>query len=55
MELEPMASYLDCFRFGAPPHGRFGLGLNRILMVLLGLSSIREATFLFPGPNRLTP
>ncbi len=55
MELEPMASYLDCFRFGAPPHGGFGLGLNRLLMVLLGLSSIREATFLFRGPNRLTP
>jgi nondiscriminating aspartyl-tRNA synthetase len=55
MELEPMASYLDCFRFGAPPHGGLGLGLNRLLMVLLGLSGIREATFLFRGPNRLTP
>ena len=55
MALEPMASYLDCFRFGAPPHGGLGLGLGRLLMVLLGLSSIREATFLFRGPNRLTP
>ena len=27
----------------------------RLLMVLLGLESIREATFLFRGPNRLTP
>jgi aspartyl-tRNA synthetase len=55
MALEPMSSYLDCFRFGAPPHGGFGLGLNRLLMMLLGLSSIREATFLFRGPHRLTP
>jgi nondiscriminating aspartyl-tRNA synthetase len=55
MELGPMASYLDCFKYGAPPHGGFGLGLNRLLMVLLGQSSIREATFLFRGPNRLTP
>jgi nondiscriminating aspartyl-tRNA synthetase len=55
MELEPMASYLDCFKFGAPPHGGFGLGLNRLLMVLLGQSTIRETTFLFRGPNRLTP
>jgi nondiscriminating aspartyl-tRNA synthetase len=55
MELEPMSSYLDCFRFGVPPHGGFGLGLNRLLMVMLGLGSIREATFLFRGPNRLTP
>ena len=52
---EPMASYLDCFRYGCPPHGGFGLGLGRVLMVLLGLDSIREATFLFRGPNRLTP
>jgi len=52
---EPMASYLDCFRFGCPPHGGFGLGLGRFLMALLGLDSIRDATFLFRGPNRLTP
>ena len=52
---EPMRWYLDCFRFGCPPHGGFGLGLGRVLMVALGLDSIREATFLFRGPNRLTP
>ncbi|HWR47277.1 MAG TPA: aspartate--tRNA(Asn) ligase [Pseudonocardiaceae bacterium] len=53
--LEPLRSYLDCFRFGMPPHGGLGAGLNRIMMVLLGLDSIREATFLFRGPNRLEP
>jgi aspartyl/asparaginyl-tRNA synthetase len=52
---EPMASYLDCFRYGCPPHGGFGLGLGRLLMALLGLDSIRDAMFLFRGPNRLTP
>ncbi|TVZ05403.1 aspartate--tRNA(Asn) ligase [Trebonia kvetii] len=52
---EPMADYLNCFRYGCPPHGGFGLGLGRLLMVLLGLDSIRDATFLFRGPNRLTP
>jgi aspartyl-tRNA synthetase len=51
----PMRHYLDCFRYGCPPHGGLGLGLGRLLMVLLGLDSIREATFLFRGPNRLTP
>ncbi|MFI9273708.1 aspartate--tRNA(Asn) ligase [Kitasatospora sp. NPDC052896] len=55
MALEPLASYLDCFRYGTPPHGGFGLGLGRVLMVLLGLGSIRDAGFLFRGPNRLTP
>ncbi len=52
---EPMRDYLNCFRYGCPPHGGFGLGLGRLLMVALGLDSIRDATFLFRGPNRLTP
>jgi nondiscriminating aspartyl-tRNA synthetase len=55
LSTEPMRDYLDCFRYGCPPHGGLGLGLGRLLMMLLGLDSIREATFLFRGPNRLTP
>ena len=55
LSTEPMRDYLECFRYGCPPHGGFGLGLGRLLMVLLGLESIREAMFLFRGPNRLTP
>jgi aspartyl/asparaginyl-tRNA synthetase len=51
----PIRDYLNAFRYGCPPHGGFGLGLGRVLMVLLGLDSIRDATFLFRGPNRLTP
>jgi aspartyl-tRNA synthetase len=51
----PMQDYLNCFRYGCPPHGGLGLGLGRLLMALLGLDSIREAAFLFRGPNRLTP
>jgi aspartyl-tRNA synthetase len=51
----PLHAYLDCFRYGCPPHGGFGMGLARVLMVLLGLDSIREAGFLFRGPHRLTP
>jgi aspartyl-tRNA synthetase len=53
--LEPLRVYLDCFRFGMPPHGGLGAGLNRIIMVLLGLTSIRESTLLFRGPHRLEP
>jgi aspartyl-tRNA synthetase len=52
---EPMADYLNCFRYGCPPHGGFGLGHGRLLMAMLALESIRDATFLFRGPNRLTP
>ncbi len=47
--------YLDFFRYGCPPHGGFGLGLDRITMLLLGLSSLKEAEYIFRGPTRLNP
>ena len=46
--------YLEFFRYGCPPHGGFGLGLDRLTMLLTG-TAIKEAMFLFRGPNRLTP
>jgi aspartyl-tRNA synthetase len=52
---ESVSYYLDFFRYGCPPHGGFGLGLARLVMLVLGLPSIREATFLHRGPTRLTP
>ena len=52
---ESVSYYLDFFRYGCPPHGGFGLGLARVVMLLLGLPSIREATFLHRSPARLTP
>jgi aspartyl/asparaginyl-tRNA synthetase len=55
MDLEPMQDYVNCFRYGCPPHGGLGMGLGRVLVVMLGLDSIRDVTFLFRGPNRLTP
>jgi len=53
--LEAIQYYLDFFRYGCPPHGGFGMGLSRLMMVMLNLPNIREAVFLFRGPNRLTP
>ena len=55
LEPEELDFYLDFFRYGVPPHGGFGMGLARLLMLLLGESSIREVTFLFRGPTRLAP
>jgi aspartyl-tRNA synthetase len=52
---ESVSYYLDFFKYGCPPHGGFGLGLARVVMLMLGLPSIREATFLHRSPNRLTP
>ena len=53
--LEPLEHYLNFFRYGCPPHGGFGLGLTRILMVMLNRKSVREVTYLYRGPNRLVP
>lgn len=51
---EDVKFYLDFFRYGCPPHGGFGLGVDRLTMLLLGLG-IKEVMFIFRGPNRLTP
>jgi len=55
LHLDLIQFYLDFFRYGCPPHGGFGLGLSRLLMVLLGITNIREAVYLFRGPTRLNP
>ena len=46
--------YLEFFKYGCPPHGGFGIGIDRLTMLMLGLH-IKEAMFIFRGPNRLTP
>jgi aspartyl-tRNA synthetase len=48
-------TYLDFFEYGAPTHGGFGMGLARVLMLLLHQPNIREVTYLFRGPTRLIP
>jgi aspartyl/asparaginyl-tRNA synthetase len=53
--LEPIRHYVDCFRYGCPPHGGLGIGVGRLLMALFELPSIREATLFFRGPHRLIP
>jgi nondiscriminating aspartyl-tRNA synthetase len=53
--LQGLQFYLDFFKYGCPPHGGFGFGLTRLLMVLLGLKNVREVTYIYRGPNRLYP
>jgi len=52
---EDFEAYLKAFRYGMPPHGGFGFGIERFLMELLELNNIREC-ILFPRDRtRLTP
>jgi aspartyl-tRNA synthetase len=55
LEPEGLKTYVDFFRYGAPTHGGFGMGLLRVLMLLLHQPNIREVGYLFRGPNRLEP
>ena len=55
MDLEQLSYYIDFFRYGCPPHGGVGIGPSRIVMQLLELGNIREATFLPRDVKRLTP
>ena len=55
MTEEGLEQYLDAFRFGMPPHGGLGIGLERLTMQLIGEENVRE-TCLFPRDmNRLEP
>ena len=51
---EDVKFYTEFFKYGCPPHGGFGLGIDRLTMLLLGMT-IKEAMFIFRGPTRLTP
>jgi aspartyl-tRNA synthetase len=55
LELSSLQHYLNFFRYGVPPHGGMGIGLTRLLMIITGMGNVREVTFLYRGPNRLTP
>ena len=50
-----IASYIEAFRVGAPPHAGGGVGLERVVMLYFDLKNIRK-TALFPrDPSRVTP
>ncbi len=55
MNIASLQFYLNFFKYGCPPHGGYGMGPNRVLMQLLGLNNVREASFLYRGVKRLTP
>ncbi|XP_015272599.1 PREDICTED: aspartate--tRNA ligase, cytoplasmic [Gekko japonicus] len=55
IDLEKIKSYIDSFRFGAPPHAGGGIGLERVTMLYLGLHNVRQTSMFPRDPKRLTP
>jgi aspartyl/asparaginyl-tRNA synthetase len=53
--LDTIAPYLESFRNGAWPHGGAGIGLERVVMLFLGLDNIRKSSLFPRTPGRLTP
>lgn len=55
IDVKTISTYIDSFRYGAPPHGGFGVGLERVVMLFCALNNIRK-TSLFPrDPQRIAP
>jgi len=47
--------YIQFFEYGCPLHGGYCIGLARLITKMLNLSNVKESTFLFRGPDRLSP
>jgi len=47
--------YIDCFRYGAPPHAGWSIGLERITAKITGMNNVRECCMFPRDRNRLTP
>jgi nondiscriminating aspartyl-tRNA synthetase len=55
MKVENFKDYIDSFRYGAPMHAGWGMGVERMTMLMLGLPNIREAVLFPRDRDRLTP
>lgn len=55
LNLTDIKSYIDSFRYGCPPHGGGGIGLERVLMLYLALGNVRKTSMFPRDPKRVTP
>ncbi|KAK7580781.1 hypothetical protein V9T40_001410 [Parthenolecanium corni] len=55
VDLEKIKPYVDAFRYGCPPHAGGGIGLERVVMLYLGLDNIRKTSMFPRDPKRLAP
>eukprot|EP00760_Papus_ankaliazontas_P011488 PhM_4_TR14805/c0_g1_i1/m.89291/K01876/DARS, aspS; aspartyl-tRNA synthetase len=51
----PIMNYINSFKLGGWPHGGFGVGMERVVMLFLGLKNVRLASLYPRDPRRVTP
>lgn len=54
-DISKIAAYIEAFRFGCPPHAGGGIGMERVVMLYLGLDNIRKTSMFPRDPKRITP
>ena len=55
LKLKDFKSYIDSFRYGAPPHAGWSIGLERLTQLITEQSNIREAVLFPRDRDRLVP
>lgn len=55
VDMKTIEGYLDAFKYGVPPHAGGGIGLERVVMLYLGLGNIRKSSMFPRDPHRITP
>ena len=55
VDLAPIQAYVDSFKYGALPHAGGGVGLERVVMLFMGLNNIRKTSMFPRDPKRLSP
>ena len=55
IDIEKIKAYIDAFRYGCPPHAGGGIGMERVVMLYLGLDNIRKTSMFPRDPKRVTP
>ena len=55
LDPDDFKSYLESHKYGLPPHGGLGIGLERLVMKLIGANNVRQASMFPRDMNRLLP
>lgn len=55
VKVRPPQAYIDSMRYGMPPHGGGGIGLERLVFLYLNLDNVRKASMFPRDPRRCSP